>query len=808
MAGLASINIKFTADLKGYSTEMQNALRLTTKVGERFQNVGNTLSLYVTAPLLAAGAASVKFATDYEESLNKVDVAFDNSSGKVRAFAKTTLESYGIAEGTALDMAATFGDMATSMGLPDQKAADMSTTLVGLAGDLASFKNIGIDQAMTALNGVFTGETESLKTLGIVMTEANLASFAMSQGITKNIQDLSQAEKVQLRYAYILENTKNAQGDFARTSDGAANQTRIFQESLKQVSQEVGSVLLPYFTKMISSVNEGVKWFSSLSDETKTTVVGVAALAAATGPLLSGLGGVITLVPNMITKFRDLAGQVQSLYAVLAANPWTAIITVLAAVGTAAFVSSVRFQPLTDVTKELNDVTQAATSSIAKEKAELEKNLAVARNKALSDTERKKAIETLNAISPQYLGNLTLESINTKEATEATDAYTESLLRKAKVQAANEKLIEVEKKLLDLSLGQLDSVKPDVWQGLFNILKSGTSQAKLFAETAKTIGRNLTEEEKSLLSLRTQLQDLVKTNDDVVVSNNNVVTSLDEMPGATNAAKAGTIDFYKSQISALEKLQSSIATTNAEWKKYQAEIDAIQVKIDALTFDGVKLPEAPILEDVESPAPIELAVDTDMELTKENIKSILDYFEAESERALEIKETIAASSVEIFTGITNDFLDSMGLAETGFEGFLKGLAQTTIKLISMALSQSLANSIAGATAAGAATGPASIFTTPAFIQTAIAGVFSAFASIPKFQDGGIVGGSSYYGDKILARLNSRELIANEDQQRGIWNAMNRTGGVAAVELSGNFRIDGPDLLLAIERTQSRNKRTG
>jgi hypothetical protein len=808
MAGLASINIKFTADLKGYSTEMQNALRMTAKVGEKFQNIGNSLSLYVTAPLLLAGGAAVKFATDYEESLNKVDVAFDGSSGKVRAFAKTTLEMYGIAEGTALEMAATFGDMATSMGLPDEKAADMSSTLVGLAGDLASFKNIGIEQAVTALNGVFTGETESLKMLGIVMTEANLKSFAMSQGITKNMKDMTQAEKVHLRYAYILQNTKNAQGDFARTSDGAANQTRIFQESLKQVGQEVGSVILPYFTKMMSSLNEGVKWFSALSDETKAAIVGVAGLAAAIGPLMSGLGGVITLVPNIIVKFRDLAGQVQSLYAVLAANPWTAVVTVLAAVGTAAFVSAVRFQPLTDVTKELNDVTKQAASSIAKEKSELEKNLAVARNKALSDTERKKAIETLNAISPKYLGNLTLENIHTEEATASTDAYTESLLRKAKVQAANGKLVEVEKKLLDLSLGQLDAVAPDTWQTLFNVLKAGTSQTQLFAETSKTIGRNLTEEEKSLLALRTQLQEMVRVNDDAVDSNAKVADSFEVAADAADAAKVGTVNYYKKQIADLEKVQNSVATTNAKWKEYQRQIEEIEAKLKALTFEGVKLPQASILDDVQPPAPLKLAIDTDMELTKENIKNIVDYFEEESKRALELKQAVAQSAADAFESVTLSFLDSMGLAETGFEGFLKGLAETTVKLIAMALSQSLANSIAGATAAGAATGPASIFTTPAFIQTAIAGVFSAFASIPKFQDGGIVGGSSYFGDKIMARLNSREMISNEDQQRRIWNEMNRPGGSASVDLSGEFRIDGNDLLLAIERTTSRNNRRG
>lgn len=132
------------------------------KTSKTLRDIGKNMSLYVTAPIVAAGGFAIKMASDYNESLNKVDVAFKGSAKEVKEWAKTTLKAFGIAEGTALDMAALFGDMSTSMGLTDQQAAKMSTSMVGLAGDMASFKNIGIDQAMTALNGVFTGETEAL----------------------------------------------------------------------------------------------------------------------------------------------------------------------------------------------------------------------------------------------------------------------------------------------------------------------------------------------------------------------------------------------------------------------------------------------------------------------------------------------------------------------------------------------------------------------------------------------------------------------------------------------------------------------
>ena len=297
--------------LNGIGVAAEGLVSKLKTVGEKMGRIGKSMTTYLTLPLAAIAGASIKMASDFTESLNKVDVAFKSSSKEVREFAKTTLETFGIAEGTALDMAALFGDMATSMGVPTDKAANLSTAMVGLAGDLSSFKNINISEVTTALNGVFTGETESLKRLGIVMTETNLKQFALSQGMSDNIQAMTQAQKVQLRYAYILENTKNAQGDFARTSDGSANQMRIFTESVKELSVAFGEILLPYFTKAITYVNGVVKAFTNLSPATKKIIVVVAALVAVVGPLLIALGFLSSvIIPALISGFTLLATTV------------------------------------------------------------------------------------------------------------------------------------------------------------------------------------------------------------------------------------------------------------------------------------------------------------------------------------------------------------------------------------------------------------------------------------------------------------------------------------------------------------------
>ena len=291
------LSVSLTLNDKQFQTGLKRASSSLKKFGKSMSTMGRTLTTGLTIPLGLAGVASIKMASDFEESLNKTRVAFGDSSSEVEAFAKTTLTNFGLAEGSALDMASMFGDMATSMGLTQKQAGGMATSLVGLAGDLASFKNIGIEQAETALAGIFTGETESLKKLGIVMTEANLKQF----GYNKN---MSQAEKIGIRYKAIIEATKNAQGDYARTSDGVANSTRTLTESVKELSTDFGTMLLPLASMLIAKGQELVNFFRGLSTEQKETIVQVAGVVAVVGPLLMIFGKLVSISGAVVSAIR------------------------------------------------------------------------------------------------------------------------------------------------------------------------------------------------------------------------------------------------------------------------------------------------------------------------------------------------------------------------------------------------------------------------------------------------------------------------------------------------------------------------
>lgn len=328
-------------EMKNFGSVGQQQMKLVAskmkELGGKISQVGKSLTTAVTLPVLGAGTAAVKMASDYEENLNKVDVAFQDSSDSVKEWAKTATTQFGLSESAALEATSLFGDMGTSMGLTTKDAADMSMSLAGLAGDLSSFKNVGIDEAMTALKGVFTGETESLKNLGVVMTETNLEEFAETIG--KSYKEMSQAEKVTLRYQYVLKNTQNAQGDYARTSDGTANSIRTLQASVNNLAVAFGQELIPVITPVINKITDIVQKFGELDEGTKKMILVIAGIAAAVGPVLVVVGTVISSIGPIVNAIGSVTSALGSAMSAITAlgGPITLIIAAVGAL-VAAFI--------------------------------------------------------------------------------------------------------------------------------------------------------------------------------------------------------------------------------------------------------------------------------------------------------------------------------------------------------------------------------------------------------------------------------------------------------------------------------------
>ncbi|MCQ2434246.1 MAG: hypothetical protein MJ062_03290 [Oscillospiraceae bacterium] len=216
---------------------------------------GLAASFFGVRALVSFGKQAVELASDIDEVQNVVDTAFGDMAYKMEDFAAVSVKQFGISRLTAKRTGSTYMAMAHGMGVASDTASDMAVSLTGLSADFASFYNVKQDVAATALNSVFTGETETLKKFGIVMTETNLQQFALTKGIKKSVSAMTQAEKVQLRYAYVMEQGNLAVGDFAKTSGGWANQVRILQEQWKEFGAQVGFVLKNVFLPVVRRVN-------------------------------------------------------------------------------------------------------------------------------------------------------------------------------------------------------------------------------------------------------------------------------------------------------------------------------------------------------------------------------------------------------------------------------------------------------------------------------------------------------------------------------------------------------------------------
>lgn len=271
---VGEIALALTVDESGFDREISNIRRTAERAGESvkssFGGIGSSLnglgSIAKKAAGILAGAFAVKgiadfgkecleLGSDIAEVQNVVDVTFPTLTSQIDSFAKSAVASFGLSETMTKKFTGTFGSMAEAFGFTERQAADMGATLTGLAGDVASFYNISQDEAYTKLKSVFTGETESLKDLGVVMTQTALDAYAMANGFGKTTQKMSEAEKVALRYAFVQDQLSNAAGDFARTSGSWANQVRILSLQFDSLKANIGQGLINVFTPIIKAVN-------------------------------------------------------------------------------------------------------------------------------------------------------------------------------------------------------------------------------------------------------------------------------------------------------------------------------------------------------------------------------------------------------------------------------------------------------------------------------------------------------------------------------------------------------------------------
>ena len=286
--------------MKSFGKSADSTTQSVKKLSIATLAIGGVISLIISAvrKLISIAKEGIELASQLEEVQNVVEVSFGNMTQDVEEFSKKALYSLGMSELTAKKMASTFMAMSNGMGIAAKDGRNMALQLTALAADMASFYNVSQDVAQTALNSIFTGETETLKKFGIVLTETNLKAFALSRGITKSYSSMTEAEKVALRYNYVLQATANAQGDFARTSGSWANQTRLLKEQLNILKTALGQILIAVILPLVKALNALLSFIISIG--------------RAIGSLFGKKTGMVKTISDANTITGGLAGKADS----------------------------------------------------------------------------------------------------------------------------------------------------------------------------------------------------------------------------------------------------------------------------------------------------------------------------------------------------------------------------------------------------------------------------------------------------------------------------------------------------------------
>lgn len=861
MASLASINIVFRVDLRSLSTGMQSSIREMNKFGDALKDVGKSLTYSLTAPLVGLGAVALKTFAEID-SLNR-GLASVEGSTKGAAIEFKALEEVAKLPGLGLEEAVRGSVRLQAAG---ESADDARKELLAFGNALAT---VGkgkreldlVILALTQLSNKETGFGQDLRQLTEQLPQlrgALTAAFgtADSEKIAKlGVTGKQVVTLLTKEFEKLPKVTGGIGNAFENTTDAMTISSAKLGEAINKAFNVEG-----FLNSFSESLKDLATSFQELSPSTQAFVLGAAAVAAAIGPLAVAVGAFITFIPVLITGFAAISASI--LPVVVGIGLLMGAYLLLK--GRTAELTAEQIK-LADAKKTDTELNDDATRSIAKQRLELDQLVVTARNVNEPMAKREAAIKAINKISPEYLGNLSLETIRTDEATIALAKYNEALFKGALARAAQKKIDANAEKRVNAQL-QFEQKAYEFQQ------KKAEAALKGAAELEKFNNANYDKFAYTLLLYDEQLKKLDVEDKRVfeILKKNKDYLGLLKLVGAQetanfeSGAKAGTIKYYEDQIAALKKLQDEFETTPQGVAVLESKIDSLQLKIDRLKNIRVKVTSVvEAVEDKKLEASsfsygenndriIQLQKERDAFLAvqskyeegtvkfEEYAKRIqqLDFSinmnidpasligfveplkrtltEAEvsfilfNDKMATIAEGVSEGLSGAFESMSGRLVDSLQLANDGLQGFVKGLASVVIKIISTSLAQSIAQSIAGATASGAATGPAAIFTTPAFIAQSIAGVIAAFAAIPKFETGGMIGGNSFYGDRLLIRANSGELVLNQAQQRNLYSQIQPAAtkdDFNGMLLNLTGVIEGNNLRLALDRTDAINNRT-
>jgi hypothetical protein len=320
-AGLAQAE----AGIKNLDSNVKTASGGINNFTKNLKSMGAALGIAFAGAQVANFAKSaVLAASTMNESISKVKVVFSNTSDEVLKWGKTSAEAMGISNQKAIEAAGTYGNLFQALGITKDKSQEMSTTMVQLAADLASFNNTPVDDALNALRSGLSGETEPLKRFGVALNDVTLKNKALAMGLIETTSGvLPPAIKAQVTYALVMEQTKLAQGDYARTSAGTANTIKTLQARFADASVAVGNMLLPALNLLLKIATPLVKIMEKMATFVNENKNALAAFAIVIGVATTAWAAYTLVVKRAAIQQAILNG-------IMAINPIGALVTAVA----------------------------------------------------------------------------------------------------------------------------------------------------------------------------------------------------------------------------------------------------------------------------------------------------------------------------------------------------------------------------------------------------------------------------------------------------------------------------------------------
>ena len=383
-----------------------------------FKKLGKAIAAAkVVEKLYEFGKEAIELGSDLEEVQNVVDVTFTTMSDKVNKFAKDAQKSAGLSETMAKQYVGTFGAMADSFGFTEAEAYEMSTALTQLTGDVASFYNLSQDEAMNKLKGVFTGETEALKELGVVMTQAALDNYALANGYEKTTSAMTEQEKVALRYQFVMDQLSASSGDFVRTQDSWANQSKVLSLQWESLMATLGTGLIDTLSPGLSLLNDkflpalqkGAEYMADLMDPPESA------------KLQNSLKNIASSVENANTAFQDSAKAIDN--TAIKAEIYRGMLQDLETTGLATAEAQAQY---THIVEQLNELYPEMNLRISEHTGMLDANSQA----QLANLEVMKERALQAAIETQYSEVLNAQAAATMAVTEAQNAFNDTQVQK------------------------------------------------------------------------------------------------------------------------------------------------------------------------------------------------------------------------------------------------------------------------------------------------------------------------------------------------------------------------------------------